>query len=138
MTVPERGVVIDASAVVALLTDHDAAGSWVAESVQGQALTAPHLMPYEAANILRRLGLSGILDGTTVSLAHDDLVELTVDLVPYHLVAARAFELRDNLTAYDASYVALAEALEIPLVTLDQRIPGAPGVRCEVRAWSPG
>ena len=134
MTERGRGVVIDASAVVALLSDHDDAGPWVAASIEGQPLMAPHLMPYEAANILGRLALSGILDGTTVSLAHGDLVELTVDLVPYQLLAARSWELRDNLTAYDASYVALAEALEVPLVTLDRRIAGAPGIRCEVRA----
>jgi predicted nucleic acid-binding protein len=133
-----RGVVIDASAVVALLSDHDDAGPWVAASIEGQPLMAPHLMPYEAANILRRLALSGILDGTTVSLAHGDLVELTVDLVPYQLLAARSWALRDKLTAYDASYVALAEALEVPLVTLDQRIAGAPGIRCEVRTPSGG
>ena len=134
----ERGVIVDASAVVALLSDYDGAGSWVAACIRGRRLTAPHLMPFEAANILRRLGLSGVLDGTTVSLAHGALIELMVDLVPHHLLAARAWELRHNLTTYDASYVALAEALELPLVTLDRRIAGAPGIRCEVHAPTPG
>ena len=92
-------------------------------------------MPFEAANILRRLELAGVVDATTVSLAHADLVALTVDLVPCQPACGSAWELRSNLTVYDASYVALAEALEVPLVTLDQRIAGAPGfaARCRRR-----
>ncbi|MCY7419099.1 MAG: type II toxin-antitoxin system VapC family toxin [Chloroflexi bacterium] len=127
-----RGLVIDASAVVALLTDDSATGRWVADVVTGRSLGAPELMPFEAANILRRLALSGVIDATAATLAHADLLDLTVDLVPWRLLAGRAWELRANLTVYDAAYVALAEALEVPFLTLDGRIARAADVRCPV------
>lgn len=128
-------IVIDASAVVALLTDRGEAGSWVSRQVRDRGVAAPHLMPFEAANILRRLALAGVVDSTTASLAHSDLVDLAVDLVPWDLLADRAWELRSNLTVYDGTYVALAEYLGVPLVTMDQRITRAPGIRCDVDAW---
>ena len=134
MTDDPATLVIDASAIVALLTDRGGAGVWVGEQASGRSLAAPHLMPFEAANILRRLEMAGVVDSTTASLAHADLASLAIDLVPWSLLADRAWELRRNLTAYDASYVALAEALELPLVTLDRRIARASGIRCEVRA----
>ena len=66
-------------------------------------------------------------------LAHDDLVQLPVELFPYELHARRVWELRENLTAYDAWYVALAESLDAPLVTLDHRLARATGPRCQFR-----
>jgi predicted nucleic acid-binding protein len=126
-------LVIDASAVVALLTDRGEAGAWVAGQVRGRALVAPHLMPFETANILRRLEIAGVVDSTTASLAHADLAALAIDLVPWHLLADRAWELRGNVTIYDATYVALAESLDVPLLTLDQRISRAPGIDCEIQ-----
>ena len=77
--------------------------------------------------------LSGDLSSDAASLAHEDLVQLRVDLFPYEPHARRVWQLRDNLTAYDAWYVALAEALSAPLVTLDQRIARAHGPRCDFR-----
>jgi predicted nucleic acid-binding protein len=126
-------LVIDASAVVALLTDRGVAGSWVTEQVRDGSLAAPHLMPFEAASILRRLEMAGVVDSTTAALAHADLAALAIDLVPWHLLADRAWELRRNLTIYDATYVALAGYLDVPLLTLDERIARAPGIDCEIR-----
>ena len=131
---PSR-LVIDASAVVALFTDRGEGGSWVAGHIRDRSLAAPHLMPFEAANILRRLGSAGVVDSTTASLAHADLADLAIDLVPWSLLAERAWGLRHNLTVYDGTYVALAEYLGVPLVTMDQRIARAPGIRCEIDAW---
>lgn len=126
-------VVCDASAVVAVLADSGSAGAWAARQLGESALIAPALMPFEVTNILRRHELAGQVSADQATLAHADLVDLRVELWPYDLFAARVWRLRGNLTAYDASYVALAEMLEVPLVTLDHRIARAPGVRCDVR-----
>jgi len=130
-------VVLDASATVALLADDGPAGAWVAKIVAGAALFAPELMPFEAANILRRQTLAGLLDPSEAALAHTDLAALPVRRFPYPAVADRVWGLRANLTAYDAAYVALAETLRAPLVTLDARLGRATGPRCEVLAYSP-
>ncbi len=124
--------VVDASAVVALLTDAGPAGEWAAVHVAGASLAAPDLMPYEAANILRRQVLSGTLDATAATLAHGDLTAMPVDLCPYAALAERAWILRANLTIYDAAYVALAELLGVPFLTLDARLGRATGPRCPI------
>lgn len=124
--------IVDASVVVAALVDAGPDGRW-AESVlaEGQ-LAAPHLMPAEVANILRRASQSAQISGDIATLAHADLDALPVALFPYAPFAVRAWELRDNVTTYDAWYVALAEALSAPLATLDRRLSRAPGLACEL------
>lgn len=126
-------IVVDASAVVAALVDGGRDGDWAASELRSEDLVAPHLMPVEAANILRRAALAGDISAEIATLAYHDLLELRVDLYPFEPVAARVWELRHNLTTYDGWYVALAEAVAAPLVTLDARIGRAPGVGCEVR-----
>ena len=93
-------------------------------------LAAPHLMPVEAANILRRAALAGDVSDDIASLAHADLLAVGVELFPYDLLAERIWELRGAVTAYDGWYVALAESLDAPLATLDGRLTRAPGPRC--------
>jgi predicted nucleic acid-binding protein len=129
-------VVVDSSAVVALLVDAGPAGQWVETTVAGAGLSAPDLLSFEVANILRRHALAGIIDATAATLAHADLLALPIDLYPYAAVADRAWALRANLTIYDASYVALAEALATPLVTLDASLARASGLQCTVLAFS--
>jgi predicted nucleic acid-binding protein len=126
-------VVVDASAVVAALVDGGPVGEWAGAELAREGLAAPHLMPVEVANILRRAALAGELTADVAAQAHDDLVLLRVDFFPYEPHAQRVWQLRDNLTAYDAWYVAVAEDLGAPLVTLDGRIARAPGPRCDVR-----
>lgn len=126
-------VVVDSSVVVAALADGGPAGDWAAGLLGSEDLAAPHLMPVEAANILRRAVLARDLSPDLAALAHADLLQLPVELFAYEPCAQRAWELRDNLTAYDAWYVALAETLEAPLVTLDRRLARAAGPRCEFR-----
>lgn len=134
---PRGSAIVDASVVVALLADRGEAGAWAAESVAGVQLAAPDLMPFEVANILRRQVLRGRLESGIASLIHADLVALPVDFCPYAILSERVWELRANLTAYDASYVALAELAEVPLVTLDARLSRAPAIRCDIVAYRP-
>lgn len=122
-------VVIDASALVAALVDSGPDGRW-AERFLHEDLAAPHLLPVEAANVLRRAALKRDISDDVASLAHGDLLDLRIELVPYALVAERTWELRHNLTAYDASYVAVAELLDVPLATFDQRLVRSAGPTC--------
>jgi len=122
--------VVDASVVVAALIDDGPAGRWAEELIASTPLAAPHLMPVEAANILRRAALAGDVSDDIASLAHADLGALAVELFPYDLLAERIWELRGAVTAYDGWYVALAESLRAPLATLDARLARAPGPRC--------
>lgn len=123
-------LVVDSSVVVAALADNGADGRWAETMLVAQPLVAPHLMPAEVANILRRLSLSGGLSVDSAALAYADLSALRVDFFPYEPFTERIWALRMNLTAYDAWYVALAESLDAPLVTLDKRLSRAAGPRC--------
>ncbi len=125
-------VVCDASALTALLIDAGPAGTWAANALSGTEPAAPSLIDFETANILRRHALAGLISHDQAAQAHADLLDLAIEYWPYELLATRAWELRPNLTIYDASYVALAELLGATLVTLDRRIGRAPGVQCVV------
>lgn len=124
-------VVLDASVAVAGLVDTGTDGRWAERLLADEPLAAPHLFPVEVANILRRASLSGAISPDVAALAHADLVELRVELFPYVPFAERVWELRDNVSAYDAWYVALAERLDLPLATLDVRLSRASGPRCQ-------
>ncbi len=123
---------LDSSGLVALLTDAGPAGDWVASTLHRHMLAAPELAMFETANILSRHQLSGLLEPVEATLAHQDLQALPLQLWPYLPLADRAWELRDTLTTYDASYVALAERLDGSLVTLDERLGRATGPRCRI------
>jgi predicted nucleic acid-binding protein len=124
-------LVVDASVVVAALVDSGRVGRWAEEVLLSDDLAAPHLMPVEVANVLRRASLSGEVSPDVASLAHADLQALRVELFPYEPVAQRSWELRENLTMYDAWYVATAELLGAKLATLDRRLARAAGPRCD-------
>jgi predicted nucleic acid-binding protein len=125
-------LVVDASTLVAVLTDGGRAGSTVAQALAGSSLAAPELLPFEAASVLRRLELAGLLAAETAALAHGDLLDLAVQLWPYAALAPSAWGLRGSLTVYDAAYVALAAQLDAPLVTVDERLARAAAGRCRV------
>ena len=123
-------LVIDASMVVAGLIDSGTDGRWAEALLAGDSLAAPHMMTAEAANILRRSAAAGAISAEQASLAHADLLDLRVEFFPYTPFAPRIWELRENVTCYDAWYVAIAEAVGAPLATLDARLANAPGPRC--------
>jgi predicted nucleic acid-binding protein len=123
-------VVCDASALVALLLDGGPDGRWVTEQLRGAALAAPSIVGFETANVIRRHELAGLISADQSAQAHGDLLDLAIEQWPYDLLAARAWQLRRNLSVYDAGYVALAELTRATLVTLDRRIGSAPGLRC--------
>ena len=124
--------IVDASAVVAALLDDGADGRWCEEQLWAGELMAPHLLPIEVANIIRRMEARRTIDASEAAAAVRDLRCLDVDLVPFEALAYRAWALRANLTIYDACYVAAAELCQGRLVTLDRRLASAPGPRCAV------
>lgn len=126
-------LVLDASVVLSALTDSGPTGAWAEEVLRSGHLMAPHHMPLEVADVLRRAELRGRLSADVVAMAYGDLLDIRVDLYPFAPFSQRIWALRENVSAYDAWYVALAEAFGVDLATLDVRISRAPGVRCGFR-----
>ncbi len=108
-------------------------GRWSEGLVLSHELLAPEIVLVEATNILRRLERNGVITSAVAASALDDVMVLDLVLYPYGPCATRVWELRQNLTAYDAWYVAVAEASDLPLATLDSRLLRASGPRCEFR-----
>jgi predicted nucleic acid-binding protein len=96
----------------------------------GDDLAAPHLMPVEVASVLRRAAMTGEISADAATLAYADLLSLRVELFPYEPFASRVWELRANVTASDAWYVALTESLRATLATVDLRLTKAAGPHC--------
>jgi predicted nucleic acid-binding protein len=121
--------VLDASAAVELLLG-TALGRSVADRVADPALAldAPHLVDVEVAQALRRLVAAGELEPGAAATALDDLALLDLERHSHEPLLERVWALRENLTAYDAVYVALAEALDTTLLTCDARLRRAPGL----------
>ncbi len=125
-------VVVDASALVALLLDRGSVGEWVADRLRGSVIAAPHLVTFETSNIIRRHLAAKIVTLDAARNANRFLRDLPMELWPHEPLADRVWELRANLTSYDASYVALAELLAAPVVTLDKRLASVKRIRCAV------
>ncbi len=121
-------IVVDASAVLDLLLNTPAAAR-IADRLfaPGESLHAPHLLDLEVAQVLRRYARTGEIDAMRGREALEDLVDLPLTRYPHDVLLPRVWELRDSMTAYDASYVALAEALDAPLVTRDHRLAATRG-----------
>jgi predicted nucleic acid-binding protein len=130
------GVVVDASVIVAALTGSGSTRDWARTQLKSGPNESPELVLFEAANILRRLELSGQLTGTQAAVGFEELGRWPVQLWSFASLAARVWELRKSVTAYDAAYVALAEQLTFPLATLDLKLTAANGPVC--RFLTPG
>ena len=126
--------VVDASALVAALVDSGFEGQWAESTLTEGRLAGPELVLVESSNILRRLERAKRISRIEAAAAHSDLLRLDMELFPFAPFAERVWALRENLTSYDAWYVALAEALDCPLVTLDIRLSRASGPICEIIA----
>jgi predicted nucleic acid-binding protein len=124
-------VVVDSSVLVAALLDTDSDGCWAENIVEGNALYAPELAPVEATNILRRLELAKKITTLEANGAHEDLMQLDIELFPFAPFADRIWQLRPTVTSYDAWYVSVAEAIGFPVATLDVRLARAPGPKCD-------
>jgi predicted nucleic acid-binding protein len=122
--------VVDASVLVAATSDAGAEGRWAEDVARVGNLIAPHLVLVEATNILRRLEFAGRLGRTEAGAAIRDLLLLDLELVPFAPFAERVWELRANVTSYDAWHVAVAEQFDLPLATLDRHLARATGPRC--------
>jgi predicted nucleic acid-binding protein len=125
-------IVVDASIVAVALADDGPDGDSARARLRGEDLTAPELLDLEVASVLRKQHATGALDDRRVALALDDLQAMPIRRAPHRHLLRRCWELRDNLTVYDAAYVALAELLQIVLLTADQRLARAPGPLCDV------
>ena len=126
--------VIDASALVLALIGRERRAVALRRDIPGTHLHAPHLVDAECANVLRRHERGGQITPLEAAIGLEVGAVLVRHRYPHTgPVAARAWELRDNLSFYDALYVALAELLDVPLWTADARIARAPNVSCEVR-----
>jgi len=124
-------VVIDASVLAAALIDSGKEGRWAEATIAANDSVAPELVLVETSNVLRRLERARQISTFEASSAHRDLMRLDLELFSFGPFAERVWVLRDNLTSYDAWYVALAEALRCPLATLDKRITRASGPTCD-------
>lgn len=129
-------IVVDAGVVVTALADDGDEGDQVRERLKEERLVAPHLLDLEVVSAWRRLTSAGALDDRRAELALADLGALRVERVGHGPLLGRCWELRSNLTVYDAAYVALAEALDVRLLTADHRLTEAAGVRCPVELLS--
>jgi predicted nucleic acid-binding protein len=126
-------IVVDSSAVVAALVDAGADGAWARAGLRDNDLAVPAHLYVEVSNVLRRAVLAGRLGGEIGALAHRDLVAMPLSTFPFEPLADRVWALHPTVTAYDAAFVALAEALDAPLWTVDRRLAAASGPACAFR-----
>lgn len=127
-------IIVDASVLSNALADDGSAGVAARGELRAaDGLVAPDLVDVETIAVLRKRWLAGTLPEERFSEALADLTRLEFERVPTLRLMPRAFELRNNVTPYDACYVALAEALESELVTADRRLANAAGPRCTIR-----
>jgi predicted nucleic acid-binding protein len=125
-------IVVDASVIVTALADDGPDGDRARDRLRGERLAAPQLLDLEVTSAWRRLTAAGELDERRAHLALADLQGLRVDRVRHGTLLDRCWELRRTFTVYDAAYVALAEMLEVTLVTADGKLAKAPGSRCPI------
>ena len=110
----------------------DADGLWAESVIAGERLVAPRMLPAECSNILRRMEIAGEITPAEAAIAHGDVLDANVELHSFAPFAERVWQLRHNVTSYDAWYIALAEWLGCPVVTLDRRLSRASGPTCEI------
>jgi predicted nucleic acid-binding protein len=126
-------LVVDASVLAPALADDGDDGDKARARLAGESLLAPELIDIETLSVIRRQHRSGQLDDRRAELALTDLAELALRRAPHQILLWRCWQLRHDLTVYDAAYVALAEMVDVVLVTADARLVQAPGLRCRIQ-----
>lgn len=127
-------IVIDASVLANVVADDAADGKRARDAIrEAGGLSAPELVDVETVSVLRKRWLAGTLSDGRFAAAVDDLMDLDVERYPALPLLRRAYELRANVSTYDAAYVALAEGLACALLTADARLAHATGPTCEIR-----
>ena len=126
-------IVVDASALIEVLLGTSAA-SCLAERffAEGETLHAPHLIDLEVTQVLRRYALAGTFSAERGTEALEDLSGFPIVRYPHQPFLSRIWNLRHNVTAYDAAYLALAEAIDAPLVTRDAKLASAAGHQARI------
>jgi predicted nucleic acid-binding protein len=130
-------IVVDASVLAVALADDGPDGDRARTRLRGERLTAPELVDLEVISAWGRQVRAGAVDARRAALALTDLTSLPLQRAAHRPLLDRCWELRDNLTVYDACYVALAEALEVTLLTGDGRLAKAAGPRCHIELLRP-
>jgi predicted nucleic acid-binding protein len=125
------GVAVDASALVFELIDAAGTGEWVGSQLHGKTVYASETVHYEVANQLRVHHRRGRIDATTTNMAFQDLMDMEIHTESFSVLAKRIWELRGSVTAYDASYIAVAQWRRVPLLTTDLRLARSNGPLCE-------
>jgi predicted nucleic acid-binding protein len=126
-------IVVDASALLEVLLNTSSAPK-ISERLFGgnETLHVPHVLDLEVVQVLRRYNLSGQMDAQRSEEALEDLADLPLNRYSHDVFVFRIWALRQNLTAYDAAYIALAEALDAPLITRDAALVRASGHRARI------
>ena len=125
-------IVVDASVLADAVANEGPAGDLARKRLSGERAFAPHLIDLEVVSMLKRITRSGSVDPAVAEGATRRVALYPLTRLPHAPLLGRIWELRHNLSVYDASYVALAEALRVSLVTSDEAFARAPGVECEV------
>ncbi|MGH3824958.1 MAG: type II toxin-antitoxin system VapC family toxin [Pseudonocardiaceae bacterium] len=126
-------LVVDANVLVDALTDDGNHGTAARAALRESTIAGPEHLRIETFHVLRTLARRGIFDTDAMCLAVEHLGRLPINTVPTALLLERMWALRDNLTGYDAAYVAAAEHLGVDLLTRDDALRTSPGIRCLVR-----
>jgi predicted nucleic acid-binding protein len=129
-------LVVDTSAVLEALAAGAADSVLLERLSQDGDLHAPHLIDTEVLHALRRMVMRNAIDEARADDARTDFAQLPLVRYPHKPLSDRVWELRDNLTAYDATFVALAEALAVPLITCDARLASAAGHRARIELFA--
>ena len=125
-------LVVDASVLAPAVADDGADGHRFRTRLRGEVVAGPDLLRIEVASVLRRHLSVRTLTIAQADAAFDDLIDLPIRVFRTAPLLRRAWELRNNLSTYDACYAALAEALDAPLLTADKRLARAPGTGCHI------
>ena len=125
-------IVVDASVLAVALGDDGDDGRRARQRLAGCELAAPEVVDLEVASVWRRHVAARLMPAPRAAEALADLADLPLQRASHRPLLARIWQLRNNVTTYDAAYVALAEVLDAVLVTGDGRLAGAPGLRCVI------